>query len=150
MSVRDNIKDNIVTTLQGITTGAGYSHTMAAVTKARYDWSDWGVNEEWPKACMYPGTEQSIPRIGYNIYDHRWTMPIRIFYKGDDAAEHIEQIVGDVRLAMLDGTTLTRGGYAWNTDYVGTDSTEDTFEEDARKASIILNFLIEYREYYPV
>lgn len=148
MSVRDDIKDNVVTTLQGITIAAGYSFDMGEVSKKRYQEADWGGNELWPKACLYPGNEVSRPRIGWNIYDHFWNFGIRFWYKGDTASDELNQMIGDVRFAMLRDGSITRGGFAWNTCYAGMDEEIDTFEKDRLHSSIVLNFTIHYREVY--
>ena len=148
MSVRDDIKDNIVTTLQGITIAGGYTFTMGEVSKKRYMWADWGGNELYPKAALYPNNETSRARIGWNIFDHFWNFGIRLFHKSDDAMDELESYIGEVREALLESGSLTRGGYAWSTCYIGTEEAIDTFEEDRLHASIILNFQIRYREVY--
>lgn len=148
MSVRDHIKDNVVATLQGITIAAGYSFTMGEVTKKRYMWTDWGGNENWPKASLYPGSETHRHRIGFNIGDLFWDFGIRIFHKSDEAEDELESFQADIRTAMLETGSITRGGYAWDTCYVDTSESEDYFEEDRLHASIIMNFRIHYRESY--
>jgi len=148
MSSRKLITDNIVATLQGITILAGYSFDMGEVRRKRYQFADWGGNEKWPKTCIYSSSETSIPRIGWNIYDHNWSVGIRLFYKGDDADEAIDGFLYDVRDSMLRCSSLTRGNLAWNTCYTGTTEPEDTFEEDRHHCSTVLNFLIWYREIY--
>ena len=148
MSVRKEIRDNIVTTLQGITVAAGYSFTMGEVTRKRYQWVDWGSNELWPKASIYSESEVSRPRIGWNIFDHFWSVGIRVFYKGDDADDYIDDILEEIRDAMLETGSITRGGYAYNTCYAGTSAPEDTFEESRHHCSIVMNFTIWYRESY--
>ena len=148
MSVRADITDNIVTTLEGITIAAGYTFDMGEVSKERHQWADWGANELWPKVSLSTGSELAIPRIGNNIYDFQWSLPIRVFYKGDDSGEVISDIMYDIRNALLRRNSLHRGGYAWNTCFKGSETLEDTFEEDRRAVAIEMNFMIEYREVY--
>lgn len=141
MSVRDDILENIVDTLS----------TLPDIHEARKDrlqWVDWGGNERWPKACIYTDAEDSRPRIGCNIYDHYWRIAIRVFYKGENAQEVVDGLLNDVRNAMLQSTSLTRGGHAIDTDYNGTAIIEDQFEESRNMASHILNFTVHYREVY--
>jgi hypothetical protein len=110
MSIRDDIKDNIVATMLSITPANGYSFTMREATKKRYQWADWGGNEQWPKASIYSSIEVSKARIGWNIYDYFWTVGIRIFYKGDDATEFIDDMMFDTKFTMLRDGSPTRGG----------------------------------------
>ena len=115
MSQRTDIKNNIVTTLQGITVAAGFSMTVGEVSKQEKMWADWGGNERWPKICLFDGPETGVPRIGNNIYDYQHLVNLRLFHKGDDSDDVIDDLIQDVKKAMLDAPSIYRGFFAWNT-----------------------------------
>ena len=141
MSARDEILDNIVTTLSAIT-------GIAEVTKARVQSASWGANERWAKVALFTDSETATPRMGCNIWDYFWTVGVAVFYKGENAQQEIHDLMQPIREAMLNGASLTRGGHAWNTHYTGSAPIEDTFADDRNAAAIVMNFQVHYRENY--
>ena len=115
MSQRTDIKNNIVTTLQNITIANGFSMNVGEVSKREKVWADWGGNPTWPKICLMDGPETGVPRIGNNIYDYVHLVNLRLFDKGDDSDDVIDDLIQDVKKAMLDAPSLYRGFFAWNT-----------------------------------
>lgn len=148
MSVRSNILANIVTTLQGITIAAGFSMDVGEVSAEEKMWADWAGNPDWPKICLFDGNEIGTPRIGCNIYDYHWLINIRLFHKGDDSRKVIDDLIADVKKAMLDAPSLYRGFFAWNTCFEGQSPVSDLFVDDRRECTTAITFKIEYREVY--
>lgn len=148
MSQRTDIKDNIVADMQNITIANGFSMNVGEVSKREKMWADWGGNENWPKICLFDGPETGIPRIGNNIYDFLPLINLRLFHKGDDSDDVIDDLIQDVKDAMLDFPAAYRGGFAWNTCFGGLGPVVTLQTEDTQSCTTAITFRIEYRRVF--
>lgn len=148
MSQRTDIRNNIVGDMQDITIANGFSMNVGEVSKQEKIWADWGGNENWPKICLFDGNETGIPRIGCNIYDFLHLHNLRLFHKGTDSDDVIENLIQDVKDAMLDFPAAYRGGFAWNTCFGGISPVATNQTEDSQRTSVAITFRIEYRRVF--
>lgn len=116
---RENILDNIVTTLQGIQEGYAmptgvsgtYNYTPVRVTRENVSWDecDWG----YPTYVVLDGDE-NISYFGKRATNF-FSVLLRCynkFEKGTDRSVKLNKMIKDVRTALLDDPS--RGGYAAN------------------------------------
>jgi hypothetical protein len=118
--ISHSIFDNVISTLQGITTTAGYNQTVARVERYR------PLDE--PNPATFPtlhawieSKQRDETEICYT--DHAHTLVVRGFTRdGNDPALAIDKLMADVEKALK--VDPTRGGYAIRTAARGVEEPE--------------------------
>ena len=119
-SVRENILDNIETTLQGITVANGYNYTFTAETVQR--WKQHGNNfVDVPCIVINAAPEEKAPgpdpylTCRLTVHIDVWTRQIESDNTPTDKI--INKLLADVEKALM--ADHTRGGSARETNLVG-------------------------------
>lgn len=117
-SIRELILKNIKTTLQGITTGAGYNYTMQSVERWKQKGNTTNVS---PHIVIHAGPETKTsgpdPQIECEL-----SIIIEVGYRQDDSDTSesdviVSKLLADIEKALL--ADYTRGGYAQETKITG-------------------------------
>jgi len=138
-SVKENILQNIDTTLQGITTGAGYDTDVAFVSRRPI--SIPSVRER--PAVIFGQTSQTKTQVPVTAYTTQLVVPLILVMDDDkDGGDaDITTFVKDVENALQ--VDHTRGGYA--VDTVDEGETDYTSEEIGSLLVTVKNYRIHYR-----
>jgi hypothetical protein len=117
LSIRENILANLKTTLEGITAAAGYTHTMAGVSR----WSS-KSNETRQTPCIVinSGPEEKLQQPNPQA-TCRLTVYLDVWMRSPDtdttaSDTYLSSLLADVEKAVM--ADHTRGGYAENTAVV--------------------------------
>lgn len=111
-TIRDQILDNIVTTLKGITVAQGYQSDMGHVHREVEIVSD---VKRFP-ACFPIASDETPQQSDTDaLMNAEWQIGLLLYVKErTNLSKECEKVVGDVRKAIL--TDETRGGLAiWTT-----------------------------------
>ena len=142
-SIREKIMANVETTLEGITTAAGYNSTIQRVYRIRLA----GLNiQEFPSIVVIPGREINAEEP-VDRYTERLSFVLECWLKEaskDDIATQVNKLVADVQKALL--VDYTRGGMAINTKLLG----NEPFYNDvnAPYGGVDIEIEIHYRHQY--
>jgi hypothetical protein len=109
-TVRDQILDNLVTTLQSIVTPT-YSNTMKIASREIKHWEDVG---RFPASYVTGDIEKLSRGDVKDRINALWTVEILVYVKHrKNLSDEIESLIGDVRTAIF--VDRTRGGLALDT-----------------------------------
>tara|TARA_R100000808_G_scaffold25080_1_gene61487 strand:+ start:7346 stop:7834 length:489 start_codon:yes stop_codon:yes gene_type:complete len=120
----ENIAANLLTLLNGVTTGNGYNQTLSVVRSKRTDWSD--VYDRTPKngnGLLYLVNLERMEAQGDDLQEDyttaRWTatfnLEVYVIESDDDTAVDtlINRVIGDVYKKIMTDPDLT--GKTWDT-----------------------------------
>lgn len=137
-TITEKILANIQTTLEGITTGAGYNNTVALVARDR---SAVLNLQKFPAIFIVVGSDDADPmakssshrRLNFTL--EAWTR------KEKDLSKALESLRGDIQKAMMVDTR--RGANAVNTKELS--STYILNEAEITEAGIQISYHVDYR-----
>lgn len=114
-SVREQILENIVTTLETIDRESGYFFTVA---KANRHVGGVGSVQQSPTLFVNVGAEQVVTKVhDYNTMSMALTVEAWVRSDKSTLARDVERILADIRQVIQ--VDYTRGGLAIQTDYAG-------------------------------
>ena len=144
-SIREQIFQNIKTTIEGITTSGGYNYTVSDVLIIHGKRDDSAYSE--PLIYIYPSSEvvnMEMAEKGYDFYE--LTIGVEAWIRGDksDMNTNVNKILADMVKAL--GMDPTRGGLAIDTKFVSNEFFLVDLSSD--KAGIFLEVKIDYQIKY--
>ena len=122
MSVKEDILTNLVSTLEGITTGNGYNLTVESVVP--YPLHSTEIDQSLlPTISIVSGREEVSYHLE-NRVDSKWTVGFRGFLDWSDASSgtgraDVHSLLEDIQKALFQDPT--RGGNAVNTTVLSAD-----------------------------
>jgi len=139
-SIKEQIVDNIISTIEGVTVSAGYNQTLIYVT--RQETKIFG-NNSWPCAMVRIEADDVDDTVTVGYYHHRMTVDV-LAYTADnvDPQQALSYLAGDIHKAML--VDYTRGSLVIDTrvDNIDYDYAE---EGEDPTGTVTISFNVHYR-----
>lgn len=138
--VIENIADNVLDTINGITIANGYNYNLSAVRKRRIDFED----EAWDDlSCLILQTKVNELDSGYSTKEWEQFFEVFVFAQDPDDSDisidtKLNQIRSDIEKAIM--TDTTRGGFAIDTMIHGA-----VFDDDNGYSAVAVSFSVHYR-----
>ncbi len=139
----ENIAANILTTVNGVTTGNGYNQTIVVKRMSRVDYDSEAAADDL-EGLIYQGQREPLTHA-MNSYTWRQPFTIIVFALNDDGSAvtidtRLNQICADMEKALR--VDITRGGNAYQTDIK-----EPTFlyADDGSSSAVMLPITVDYR-----
>jgi len=142
-SIREQIVQNIVTTLGGITTGGGYANTVASVTRPNP-----GLGKEFSDLTLVVHQGDPDPQPGNIQLGREWVLPVQIICPVEESTTsstpidaRLNSIAADVEKILMVDTH--RSSLAIRTEIGPQDYAP--IEPDAHIGAVTININIHYR-----
>ncbi len=139
----ENIAANILTTINGVTTGNGYNQTITAKRPSRVDYDSEAAADDL-EGVIYQGKRE---RLTSPLTMQTWRQPfaIVVYALNDDGSEttidtRLNQICADMEKALR--VDVTRGDNAYQTD-IG--EPEFMVADDGSISAVVLPITVDYR-----
>ena len=138
----ESIAANLLTTINGVTTGNGYNQTIVAKRMSRVDYDTETMGDLQGLIAQTTRTKLDGP---FTTNTWRQTFDVSVVALNDDGSAvtidtRLNQIAEDITKAIR--VDITRGGFAYQTD-IG----ESAFAvaEDGSISAVVLEIIIDYR-----
>ncbi len=138
----ENIAANLLTTINGVTTGAGFNQTIVVKRASRVDYDTETLNDLG--GLLYQVTREKLEGP-FTLNTWRQTFNVTVVALNDDGSvvtidTRLNQIAEDITKAIR--VDVTRGGNAYQTD-IG----ESAFAvaDDGSVSAVVLEIIIDYR-----
>jgi hypothetical protein len=145
-SVREYIFQNIKTTLEAVTTTAGYNYTLTDKVFLIHGKRDDTAYEE-PVVYIYPGMERTVRESGEKGFDYNeLEVQLEMWIRAERTTMNTEvnQALADVKTAL--GADHTRGGYAIYTEFASNEAIIVDLTSD--KCAILMSIIVHYEHLY--
>jgi len=139
----EDIAANLLTTINGVTTGNGYNQTVVVKRPSRVDYDSEAAADDL-EGLLYQ-TSQEILTSAMNRYTWRQGFDIVVFALNDYGSAttidtRLNQIAADVSKALR--VDITRGGNAYQTD-IG--AVAFAVADDGSISAVVLEITVDYR-----
>ena len=133
-SLRELILQNVETTLEGITTGAGYEQTVNHVVRGKLNP---GTPEQYPLIVIYEAP-MTAETEHYGSTTKHLQLSLEVWTKsgGDNPSVVINKLLADIEKALE--AAPTRGGYAIDTWYLGDELVFSTTDDSEIGALVFI------------
>ena len=140
--VIESIAANLLTTVNGVTTGNGYNQTVVVKRASRVDYDTETADDL--NGRIYQ-TSAEILTSAMNRVTWRQNFEIIVIALNDDGSAvtidtRLNQIAADISKAVR--VDITRGGYAFHT---GIDAVDFVVADDGSLSLVILTITVDYR-----
>ena len=144
--VKEQILANIVTTLEGISTGGGY-YTNAGHRVLKY-LEGWQQPDGDLLPCLYVVAGNESPptfALGGSCYRSEVEISVWSYVEqkpgADDLGDQLAKVEADIKVAMM--TDLTRGALAESQTLMGV-STDEGFYGEGNRGAVVATFSVKY------